>query len=110
MALNFPFRSFSTSHPNPFSFHNQIPNFPIPSLPISTNNMFFNKLVRIQLPDIGLLPVIQNFQYFVIVDFEATCDKEKPPYPQEIIEFPAVLVDGRTGEIRSCFQTYVRPT
>lgn len=52
----------------------------------------------------------QDFQYFVVIDFEATCDKEKNPHPQEIIEFPSVLVNSRTGQLEDCFQIYVRPT
>lgn len=51
----------------------------------------------------------QEFQYFVVVDFEATCDKEKNPHPQEIIEFPSVLVNSMTGQLEASFQTYVRP-
>lgn len=53
---------------------------------------------------------VQEFQYFVVIDFEATCDKERTPYPQEIIEFPSVLVSSVTGQLEACFQTYVRPT
>ncbi|KAL3623004.1 hypothetical protein CASFOL_031820 [Castilleja foliolosa] len=53
---------------------------------------------------------LQDFQYFVVIDFEATCDKEKNPHPQEIIEFPAVIVSSHTGQLEACFQTYVRPT
>ncbi|WOL04565.1 ERI1 exoribonuclease 2-like [Canna indica] len=52
---------------------------------------------------------IQEFQYFVVIDFEATCDKERNPHPQEIIEFPSVLVNSTTGQIEAVFQTYVRP-
>ncbi|KAK6141187.1 hypothetical protein DH2020_025070 [Rehmannia glutinosa] len=52
----------------------------------------------------------QNFEYFVVMDFEATCDKDKPPFPQEIIEFPSVIVSSATGQLEACFQTYVRPT
>ncbi|KAL7126260.1 hypothetical protein ABFS83_14G174400 [Erythranthe nasuta] len=52
----------------------------------------------------------QDFQYFVVIDFEATCDKGKPPYPQEIIEFPSVIVSSITGQLEACFQTYVKPT
>jgi len=52
----------------------------------------------------------QNFQYFVVIDFEATCDKEKNPHPQEIIEFPSVIVSSMTGQLEGCFQTYVKPT
>ncbi|XP_068664291.1 uncharacterized protein [Aristolochia californica] len=53
---------------------------------------------------------LQEFQYFVVIDFEATCDKEKNPHPQEIIEFPSVLVKGETGEVVNNFRKYVRPT
>ena len=52
----------------------------------------------------------QEFQYFVVIDFEATCDKDKNPHPQEIIEFPSVIVSSVTGQLEACFQTYVRPT
>lgn len=52
----------------------------------------------------------QEFQYFVVIDFEATCDKDTKPYPQEIIEFPSVLVNSTTGQLEDCFQIYVRPT
>lgn len=52
----------------------------------------------------------QDFHYFVVIDFEATCDKEKNPHPQEIIEFPSVIVNSMTGQLEACFQTYVRPT
>ncbi|KAG1365509.1 hypothetical protein COCNU_12G005090 [Cocos nucifera] len=51
----------------------------------------------------------QEFQYFVVIDFEATCDKEKNLHPQEIIEFPSVLVNSATGQLEASFQTYVRP-
>ncbi|KAL0922308.1 hypothetical protein M5K25_006282 [Dendrobium thyrsiflorum] len=53
---------------------------------------------------------LQKFQYFVVIDFEATCDKVMQPNPQEIIEFPSVIVNSLTGQIEDCFQTYVRPT
>ncbi|KAL9234822.1 hypothetical protein vseg_009647 [Gypsophila vaccaria] len=52
----------------------------------------------------------QEFDYFVVIDFEATCDKLKNPHPQEIIEFPSVLVNSRSGEVEDSFQIYVRPT
>ncbi|XBI63532.1 ERI1 exoribonuclease 2-like [Triticum dicoccoides] len=51
----------------------------------------------------------QDFDFFVVVDFEATCVKDARIFPQEIIEFPAVLVDGATGRIESAFRRYVRP-
>ncbi|KAF6167268.1 hypothetical protein GIB67_043129 [Kingdonia uniflora] len=52
---------------------------------------------------------LQEFNYFVVIDFEATCDKDKKPNPQEIIEFPSVLVNSMNNQIESSFQTYVRP-
>ncbi|XP_073121292.1 uncharacterized protein [Henckelia pumila] len=52
----------------------------------------------------------QDFQYFVVIDFEATCDKVWGRHPQEIIEFPSVIVNGSTGQLEACFQIYVRPT
>ncbi|XP_061372449.1 uncharacterized protein LOC133314918 [Gastrolobium bilobum] len=54
--------------------------------------------------------VSQVFDYFVVIDFEAICDKDKIPHPQEIIEFPSVIVSGVTGQIETYFRTFVRPT
>ncbi|XP_048567837.1 ERI1 exoribonuclease 2-like [Triticum urartu] len=51
----------------------------------------------------------QDFDYFLVVDFEATCEKDARIYPQEIIEFPAVLVDAATGRLESAFRRYIRP-
>eukprot|EP00730_Choanoeca_flexa_P012265 TRINITY_DN3816_c0_g1_i1.p1 TRINITY_DN3816_c0_g1~~TRINITY_DN3816_c0_g1_i1.p1 ORF type:complete len:198 (+),score=26.16 TRINITY_DN3816_c0_g1_i1:58-651(+) len=47
--------------------------------------------------------------YLVILDFEATCEKDTRLNPQEIIEFPSVLIDVRQGTIVDEFHTYVRP-
>ncbi|KAH9295344.1 hypothetical protein KI387_038932, partial [Taxus chinensis] len=52
---------------------------------------------------------IQDFQYFVVIDFEATCDAGIHITPQEIIEFPSVLVNAVTGRLEGHFQTYIRP-
>ncbi|XP_050909657.1 uncharacterized protein LOC127123487 [Lathyrus oleraceus] len=52
----------------------------------------------------------QEFQYFVVINFEATCDKDKNPHPQEIIDCPSVIVSSVTGQLEACFQTYVKPT
>lgn len=49
------------------------------------------------------------FDYYVILDFEATCDKGQAPQPQEIIEFPSVLISGKTFEIIDEFTSFVRP-
>jgi len=51
----------------------------------------------------------QAFDYLLILDFEATCDKEGRIYPQEIIEFPVLKVDTKYFEVRSHFHRYVKP-
>ena len=52
----------------------------------------------------------QDFDYVVVIDFEATCDKDMNGLkPQEIIEFPAVIVDCRRLTLQDSFQTYVKP-
>ncbi|XP_053549368.1 ERI1 exoribonuclease 3 isoform X1 [Bombina bombina] len=50
----------------------------------------------------------QRYHYFLVLDFEATCDKPQI-HPQEIIEFPILKLNGRTMEIESTFHTYVQP-
>ncbi|KAG5682363.1 hypothetical protein PVAND_011719 [Polypedilum vanderplanki] len=51
--------------------------------------------------------------YLLCIDFEATCF-DMPTYQkrkiQEIIEFPAVLINLQNGVIESEFHRYVRPT
>ncbi len=45
-----------------------------------------------------------KIDYYVIIDFEATCEKENPPgFIHEIIEFPAVLMDARKKTVVSSF-------
>ncbi|KAG7486065.1 ERI1 exoribonuclease 2 [Solea senegalensis] len=51
----------------------------------------------------------QIFSYLIVIDFESTCWKEKNNYSQEIIEFPAVLLNTSSGEVESEFHTYVQP-
>lgn len=53
---------------------------------------------------------MQAFDYFLVLDFEATCDNEKRIVPQEIIEFPVLKINSRTLETESKFHTYVQPT
>lgn len=52
----------------------------------------------------------QPYDYFIVMDFEAQCERGKFLNPQEIIEFPALLVNGQNFEIVSEFHHYVRPT
>merc|ERR1712071_290411 len=50
------------------------------------------------------------FNYYVVIDFEATCELVKSSnFQHEIIEFPAVLVNGRTCKIEDEFRSYCRP-
>ncbi|XP_034544679.1 ERI1 exoribonuclease 2 [Notolabrus celidotus] len=51
----------------------------------------------------------QTFSYLIVIDFESTCWREKNNYSQEVIEFPAVLLNTSSGEIESEFHTYVQP-
>jgi len=68
---------------------------------------FKNKMLK----EAGILNRSEKFDYFVIVDFEATCEeKNAPDYPHEIIEFPGVIVDGNTGKVMDSWQHYCRPT
>ncbi|GAB5363474.1 hypothetical protein AAMO2058_000886300 [Amorphochlora amoebiformis] len=52
---------------------------------------------------------IDGFRYLIVLDFEATCEEGKRIEPQEIIEFPSVLVDVATKKIVSEIQQYVKP-
>ncbi|KAK9404339.1 ERI1 exoribonuclease 3 [Crotalus adamanteus] len=52
--------------------------------------------------------LLSRYHYFLVLDFEATCDKPQI-HPQEIIEFPILKLNGRTMEIESTFHMYVQP-
>ncbi|MEN9579085.1 MAG: hypothetical protein RJA70_2094 [Pseudomonadota bacterium] len=54
-------------------------------------------------------PVPQLFTYAVILDFEATCQSRGVPRPQEIIEFPSVLLDLDTLTVLDEFESFVKP-
>lgn len=47
--------------------------------------------------------------YLCVLDLEATCDRDQQPRPQEIIEFPVVLVNTATLARDAEFHRYVRP-
>lgn len=53
----------------------------------------------------------QLFDFMIVVDFEATCERDRRTYQNEIIEFPAILVDVRRGIVdkQRSFHTYVKP-
>lgn len=48
--------------------------------------------------------------FYLVLDFEATCDNAVKIKPQEIIEFPVLKVNARTMKTESIFHTYVEPT
>nr|VZI10581.1 unnamed protein product [Spirometra erinaceieuropaei] len=50
-----------------------------------------------------------TFKWFLVLDFEATCNKGQPPDPQEIIEFPVLKIDAGTLDVVDTFHRYVRP-
>lgn len=45
----------------------------------------------------------------VVLDFEATCQTDGAPDPQEVIEFPSVLVSLRERAVLDSFSSFVRP-
>lgn len=52
-----------------------------------------------------------SYTHLLVIDLEATCDQPEsfPRSETEIIEIGAVLVDADTLEVKSEFQTFVRP-
>lgn len=55
------------------------------------------------------MPIRTPLTHLVVLDFEATCDDVEPPSPQEIIEFPSVLLDASSFEVLGEFESFVRP-
>eukprot|EP00117_Sycon_ciliatum_P029361 scpid46504/ scgid1097/ ERI1 exoribonuclease 2; Exonuclease domain-containing protein 1 len=54
--------------------------------------------------------VDQDYDYLMVLDFESTCWKDsRKVVNQEIIEFPAVLLDLSNGKFVSEFHEYVQP-
>jgi len=47
----------------------------------------------------------QKYDYFLVLDFEATCDEERKIHPIEIIEFPVLKINARTFQCESTFHT-----
>jgi inhibitor of KinA sporulation pathway (predicted exonuclease) len=52
---------------------------------------------------------VSALEHLVVLDFEATCRKDEPPEPQEIIELPSVLVSLRERRVVAEHETFVRP-
>jgi len=57
------------------------------------------------------MPPRQSFTYFLIVNFQATCDVHtKPqPEPREIIEFSVTKVNAQSFAVEAIFHQYVTP-
>ena len=68
---------------------------------------YFRKIVNKK----GNLIYSAKLDYIVVFDFEAICDKDGNDKfeVQEIIEFPAVVIDCKQKKIIKAFQTYVKP-
>ncbi|XP_048458356.1 ERI1 exoribonuclease 3 isoform X3 [Rhincodon typus] len=67
-----------------------------------------NNMASVQQPSSKQSFHPQTYHNFLVLDFEATCDKQLIK-PQEIIEFPILKLHGRTLEIEAVFHTYVQP-
>lgn len=67
-----------------------------------------NATTRQQLPNIMTEATVD---YICILDFEATCNNSSatPQQPQEIVEFPALLMNVKTGMVESTFHFYIKP-
>ncbi|KAI0987173.1 hypothetical protein GJ496_005577 [Pomphorhynchus laevis] len=52
---------------------------------------------------------LQQFNYFIVLDFEATCLKNEKICPQEIIEFPAIILSDKSFQPIAHFQSFVKP-
>jgi 3'-5' exoribonuclease 1 len=55
---------------------------------------------------IGKMPV----DYYAVLDFECTCERNVRSFQHEIIEFPVVFLNARTLQVEMEFRRYVRPT
>merc|ERR1719291_487311 len=49
-------------------------------------------------------------RFYLVMDFEATCERDDRSWVPEIIEFPAILIDRRTLAAVAEFREFVRPT
>lgn len=67
---------------------------------------------RTKLTAASLKKGVENWQYdyYVIIDYEATCLEDNNNFVQEIIEFPAVLVDAEQMKIVGMFREFCKPT
>ncbi|KYN07638.1 PREDICTED: ERI1 exoribonuclease 3 [Cyphomyrmex costatus] len=53
--------------------------------------------------------VAQQFEYLLVMDFEATCERYEVLRPQEIIELPCAVLSTCEWKLEDTFHTYVKP-
>lgn len=53
--------------------------------------------------------IAQQFNYLLLLDFEATCEKEIAINKPEIIEFPCLAINTNNWKIESSFHKYIKP-
>jgi len=56
----------------------------------------------------GKLPA--NVDFYAVLDFECTCERNSRSFQHEIIEFPVVFLNARTLQVEFEFRRFVRPT
>ncbi len=54
-------------------------------------------------------PSSSPLTHLIVLDFEATCDNDHVLKPQEIIEFPMLLIEFPSCNLVDTFHTYVKP-
>jgi len=74
-----------------------------------TNNMTTSEEQEEECDETEEIASTPQIQYVIVLDFEATCQKKGNPKPQEIIEFPSLLVNVEMGQVESTFHHYIRP-
>lgn len=52
---------------------------------------------------------VNNYDYYAVLDFEATCEHDHSMKDVEIIEFPTVIIDRRSGRVIDEFRMYSKP-
>lgn len=53
--------------------------------------------------------IAQKFEYLLVMDFEATCERHEVLRPQEIIELPCAVLSTHDWKLKDVFHTYVKP-
>jgi len=56
------------------------------------------------------LTALPTPRFYLVLDLEATCERDDRRWPHEIIEFPAQLIDSKTLQVIDEFHEFVRPT